>query len=124
MVYEQKKMFPQAISEFEKAGGLEKGSPNTVSSLGHAYGVIGNKRSAQKALNELKTSSKAGILAPYALAVVYAGLGEKDQVFDSLEKAEREKITLLVYLKMDPRFDNLHSDPRFQDLIRRMGFPQ
>jgi eukaryotic-like serine/threonine-protein kinase len=123
LVYEQKKMFPQAIAEFEKAGGLEKGGPNTVSSLGHAYGVTGNKRSAQKALNELKNSGKAGILAPYALAVVYAGLGEKDQAFDSLEKAERERITLLVYLKMDPRFENLHSDPRFQDLIRRMGFP-
>jgi eukaryotic-like serine/threonine-protein kinase len=124
LVYEQKKMFPQAIAEFEKAGGLKEGGPNTISSLGHAYGVIGDKTSAQKALNELKTSGKAGILAPYALALVHAGLGDKDQAFDSLEKAERQKITLLVYLKMDPRFDNLHSDPRFHDLIRRIGFPQ
>jgi eukaryotic-like serine/threonine-protein kinase len=124
LVYEQERMFPQAIAEFEKAGGLEKGGANTVSSLGHVYAVIGDKRLAQKALNELKTSGKVGILAPYEVAVVYAGLGEKDQAFESLDKARQERSTLLTYLKMDPRFDNLHSDPRFQELIRRMRFPQ
>jgi len=124
LVYEQKGLYRQAITEFEKAGGLEKGSSNTVSSLGHVYAVAGDRKSAQKALEKLKTSTSAGILAPYEFALVYAGLGEKDQAFESLEKARQERSTLLTYLKMDPRFDNLHPDPRFQDLIGRVGFPQ
>lgn len=124
LVYEQKGLYQQAIAEFEKAGGLEKGDANTVSSLGHVYAVAGNRKSAQEALDKLKNSTSLGILAPYELAVVYAGLGQKDQAFESLDKGRRERSTLLTYVKVDPRFENLRSDPRFQDLIRRMGFPQ
>jgi hypothetical protein len=60
-------------------------------------------------------------VSPYQLALVYAGLGEKERAFESLEKAKVERSTLLTYLKMDPRFDSLRPDPRFQDLLRRMG---
>jgi hypothetical protein len=74
-----------------------------------------------KTLDELNTLGKQSAVSPYQLALVYAGLGEKEHAFESLEKAKVERSTLLTYLKMDPRFDSLRSDPRFQDLLRRMG---
>jgi TolB-like protein/Tfp pilus assembly protein PilF len=121
LAYEQKRMYQQAIEEFEKAAALEKDDPNSVASLGHAYAVTGNKGAALKTLDELNTLAKQSDVSAYQLALVYAGLGEKDQAFESLEKAKVERSTLLTYLKMDPRFDSLRSDPRFQDLLRRMG---
>jgi TolB-like protein/Tfp pilus assembly protein PilF len=124
LVYEQKGLFDRAIGEFEKAGGLEHGSMNTISSLGHTYALAGDQGAARKALEKLGSSGNAGALAPYEVAIVYAGLGEKDHAFESLDKAREERSTLLTYLKMDPRFDNLRSDKRFQQLIRTVGFPQ
>ena len=124
LVYEQKGLYDRAIAEFEKAGGLEHGGANTISSLGHVYAVAGDRKSAHKALEKLGSSANAGPLAPYELAIVYAGLGEKDHALESLDKAREERSTLLTYLKMDPRFDNLHSDKRFQQLILTIGFPQ
>lgn len=123
-MYEQKAQYRQAIAEFEKAGGLEKGSANTISSLGHVYALAGDRKSAQKALEKLKSSTGSGTLAPYELAVVYAALGEKDQAFESLDRARQERSTLLTYLKMDPRFDDLRPDKRFQELTQAVGFPQ
>ena len=78
------------------------------------------KRGVLKILDELKTLAKQSDLSPYQLAVVYVGLGEKDRAFELLEKAKVGS-TLLKYLKMDPRFDSLRSDPRFQDLLRGTG---
>jgi hypothetical protein len=83
--------------------------------------VTGNKRGVLKILDELETLAKQSDLSPYQLAVVYVGLGEKDRAFELLEKAKVERSTLLTYLKMDPRFDSLRSDPRFQDLLTRHG---
>ena len=79
------------------------------------------KRGVLKILDELKTLAKQSALSSYQLAVVYVGLGEKDRAFELLEKAKVERSTLLKYLKMDPRFDSLRSDPRFQDLLRGTG---
>jgi tetratricopeptide (TPR) repeat protein len=121
LAYEQKRMYQQAIEEFEKVAALEKDDPNSIASLGHAYAVAGNKGAALKTLDKLNTLAKQSDVSPYQLALVYAGLGEKERAFASLEKAKVERSTLLTYLKMDPRFDSLRPDPRFQDLLRRMG---
>jgi tetratricopeptide (TPR) repeat protein len=123
LVYEQKSLYDRAIAEFEKAGGLEHGSANTISSLGHVWALAGDRKSSLRALEKLGSFVDAGTLAPYEAAVVYAGLDEKDHAFESLDKARKERSTLLTYLKMDPRFNNLHSDKRFQDLIRAIGLP-
>jgi serine/threonine protein kinase/tetratricopeptide (TPR) repeat protein len=124
LAYEQKKMYKQAIASFEKASDLDKGDSNWIASLGHAYAEAGDKPAARKKLDELKFLAKQGGSPPYQFALVYAALGEKDQAFEALEKAEEERSTLLTYLKMDPRLNSLHSDPRFQKLSRRMRFPQ
>jgi len=123
LVYEQKKMYAEAIAEFEKAGGLEDSGPNNVASMGHVYSAAGDRTSAMKALDKLKGFEKEGRLSPYQLAVVYAGLGETDKAFASLDQALRMRSTLLTYLKMDPRFDSLRKDPRFDSLIHRIGIP-
>jgi hypothetical protein len=71
----------------------------------------------------LKEPSKWTYLSPYDIAVVYAGLGERDQALAWLERAYQERCGFITVLKVDPRLDSLRSDPRFQDLVRRMNFP-
>jgi hypothetical protein len=68
--------------------------------------------------------AKTEYVSPYEIAVIYAGLGDKDRAFEWLEKAYEERATLLVYFRMDPRIWSLHSDPRFQGLLDRMNFPK
>jgi TolB-like protein/Tfp pilus assembly protein PilF len=123
LAYEQKKMYAEAIAEFEQAGGLENSGPNTVASMGHVYSAANDRASALKALEKLKGFEKEGRLSPYQLALVYAGLGETDEAFESLDRALLMRSTLLTYLKMDPRFDSLRKDPRFGGLLRRIGIP-
>ena len=76
-------------------------------------------------LDHLKELSAHSYVAPYNVAVIYAGLGKKDQTFVWLDQAYKERSYLLaVYLTTDSRLDNLHSDPRFADLRRRIGLPE
>jgi serine/threonine-protein kinase len=122
--YEQKGMYEEAIREFQKAVTLFKGSTYPIASLGHAYAVSGKRGEALKLLNELKELSKRRYVSAYDLALVYAGLGEKDQAFKWLEKAYEERYGWITMLKLEPRFDPLRADPRFQSLLRRMNFPE
>src|SRR5579864_902459 len=125
LAYEQKGMPAEAIAELEKADALSKdGSVNTLASLGHAYAIAGQQSKAKQILSELNTRSKQKPISSYQFALIFTGLGEKDRAFDALEKAFRERSTLLTYLKMDDRFDPLRPDPRFADLLRRIGLPQ
>jgi tetratricopeptide (TPR) repeat protein len=125
LVYEQKGMLAEAIAELEKADALGKhGSTNTIASLGHAYAIAGQRSKAEQILSQMNVRSKQEPISSYQFALVFAGLGEKDQALAALEKAFREKSTLLTYVNMDARFDPLRHDPRFTDLLHRMGLPQ
>ena len=124
MAYEQKRMYPEAIAEFQRAVTLSRGSLMMKSHLGHAYAVSGDKAKAQQVLDELQERSKKGYVSAYLTAVIYAGLGEKDRAFEWLEKAYNERAEFLIYMKADPRLEPLRTDPRFQDLLRRIGLPQ
>ena len=86
--------------------------------------MAGNRGEAQAVLEELTEQSKQRYVPSYYLALTYAGLGERDRAFEWLDKAYQEGSTLLAYLKMDPRLASLHPDPRFADLMRRVGLPQ
>lgn len=122
--YEQTGSLADAIGEFQRALALDKEQGEIWSGLGHAYAVSGKKSEAQSVLDHLKEKSKHSYVAPYNVAVIYAGLGEKDQAFAWLNRAFNERSYLLaVYLTTDSRLDNLHSDPRFVDLRRRVGLP-
>jgi hypothetical protein len=85
--------------------------------------VSGNREEAQKVIERLKDASVHEYVAPYNIAVVYAGLGEKDEAFEWLNRAYQERSYLITYLMVDERLDKLHSDPRFDELVRRVGLP-
>ncbi len=122
--YEQKGRLPEAIAEFQRAIQLEPAAAENRSMLGHAYAVSGNKVQALKMVDDLKELSKTSYVPPYNIAIVYAGLGEKDQAFAWLDRAFSERSGYLTWLTTDPQLDVLRSDPRFADLVRRVGLPQ
>jgi TolB-like protein/DNA-binding winged helix-turn-helix (wHTH) protein/Flp pilus assembly protein TadD len=121
--YEQKKMYEQAITTYQK--GMTQGERHwqLIASLGHAYARSGKRDKALKVLDELREMSGQGYISPYSFAVVYAGLGDKEQTFAWLEKAYQDRSSFLIWLKVEPLFDSLRSEPRFQDLLRRVGLP-
>jgi tetratricopeptide (TPR) repeat protein len=112
--YQAKGMYQEAVGELEKAG--EKGNAQ----LGYAYAVAGKTAEARRVLNELQELSRERYVGPFRFALVYIGLGDKDQSFVWLDKTFDEDPYRLAVLKMNPSFDGLRSDPRFTDLLRRM----
>lgn len=122
--YEQKGKLPEAIAEFQSALELDKNT-EIWSGLGHAYAVSGKKAEALKVIDHLKELSAHDYVPPYNVAVIYAGLGDKDQAFAWLEKAFTERSYFMaVYLTTDARLDVLNADPRFADLRKRVGLPE
>ena len=85
--------------------------------------MSGKKEEAQKVIEHLRELSVHQYVPPYNIAVIYAGLGEKDEAFVWLNRAYQERSYLLTYLTVDERLDKLHSDPRFDQLVRRVGLP-
>jgi len=113
-------MYDEALSEFRKYSELIGGHPDTDGSLAPYYAFVGNREDALKSLAILQRRN----VSPIIVSGIYARLGDKDQAFNWLEKAYEEHDALLVYLNVNPMFQPLHSDPRFQDLLRRIGIPQ
>ena len=114
----------QAIAAFEEALKLDPEHSEIWSALGHAYAMSGKKTEARKVLDHLTELAVRSYVAPYNVAVIYAGLGEKDQTFAWLERAYKDRgYYLPVYLTTDARLDYLHADPRFTSLGRRIGLP-
>jgi serine/threonine protein kinase/Flp pilus assembly protein TadD len=120
MCFEQQKRYPEALAEFKKGIELSGRGANGIASLAHAYGLAGEDTEAKRILVELKERSKSKYVSSYQFAVIYLGLGQNERAIAALEDAYRERSTLLGYLKMDPRFDPLRSDARFQDLLSRI----
>ncbi|PYX61001.1 MAG: hypothetical protein DMG76_00965 [Acidobacteria bacterium] len=122
--YLEKGMHDPAIAEMQKSVQLSQRAPIFVALLGEAYAVAGRREDAQKILDELKETAKQRYVTPYILARIYAALNEKDTAFHLLETAYRDHAAWTAFMKSDPRVDNLRSDPRFGDLLRRMKFPE
>ena len=125
-VYEEKGMYSQAIAQFKKSIPLMAPGESILSKagLGHVYGVTGKKNDARTMLDELTRLSAQEYVPGTSLALIYAGLGEKDQAFAWLDKGYEQRAFQLQWIQLDPRWDNLHSDPRFQDLLRRIHLTQ
>ena len=122
-VYLKKEAYEDAIRMLEKAKSFED-SPQRqgrFAFLAVAYAGSGRTNEARKMLDELKGIAKERYIPPHNFALIYTGLGDKDQAFAFLEKAYAEHSQQLVYLKSEPLFDSLRSDPRFTDLMRRVG---
>jgi serine/threonine protein kinase/Tfp pilus assembly protein PilF len=125
VLLEQKKQLPEAIAELEEAVRLFGHHNEALASLGHAYAVSGKREEATRLIEELKTWPQQGYDPFVNIALVEVGLGRNEEAMEWLEKAYeiRSFWFLQLGLKVDPRWDSLRSNPRFQDLLKRIGFP-
>ena len=119
-VQQAKGHLPEAISEFRQAFDLN-GDFYSLAALGRAYARAGNKAEAQKVLARLNEEAKSRHVAPYAWALLYLGLGDKNRALDELETAyQRGDTNYLFVLKVDPLFDDLRGNPRFEALVQKI----
>src|SRR5712692_5208463 len=123
MAYVQKSMYKEAAVEFDKALVSYPDNQYVLSELGYAHAQAGKRAEAQKALDRLNDLAKQKYVPAGYRAMIYVGMGEKDKAFEWLEKSYEERYVVgdgTADIKVDPVFDSLRSDPRFQDLLRRM----
>jgi TolB-like protein len=123
-VRQAKGQLPEAISEFRQAFDLN-GDFYSLAMLGQAYARAGNKAEAQKILERLNEEAKSRHVAPYAWALLYLGLADKNRALDELETAyQRGDTNYLFVLKVDPSFDDLRGQPRFEALVQKIVAPK
>jgi serine/threonine-protein kinase len=120
-VYAKKGMYKELLAEWQEKFTL-LGNPDFAATLGEVYSASGYKGILQVWLSGTKEAAKTKYVSPYGIALAYAELGDRDQAFTWLETAYEGRDSKLVSLKVEPLFDALRSDPRFQDLLRRIGF--
>ena len=120
-VYELTGRFPEAVGEFQRGLAVEPESTLLRAALARTYALSGARGQAEALLRELSAGARQRYVSPLHLALVHAALGQRDQAFASLERAVREGANLLIYLKVDPAYDSLRSDPRFGELLRTLG---
>jgi len=121
--YVQKGKWREALADLETARRLDD-NPFNAAVLGEAYALSGDKSRARQILGELQGRAKREDVSGLYPAIIYAGLGEKDAAFAGLEEAFQERATYLLALKYAAFYDPLRSDPRFDDLVKRMRLPQ
>jgi hypothetical protein len=131
LYFHPKRLFPkpkqqppygEAIGEFQKAR-VAGGCPCELAGLGYTYVVAGKRAEAEGILRQMKALSQQTYPFSYLIAEAYTGLGDKDSAFKWLDRAYKERDGQLSWLGLDPFVDSLRSDPRFQDLVRRVGLP-
>jgi TolB-like protein/tetratricopeptide (TPR) repeat protein len=120
--YREKKMYPEAIQEFDKSRQNAKDNPAVLTLYGHSLAVSGDKAGALKVLSRLQGALASGRYVPAIyFAVMHAGLGDSNAAFAWFDKAVKERDDRLVYLAVDPLADPLRQDPRFGKLLSRIG---
>jgi TolB-like protein/DNA-binding winged helix-turn-helix (wHTH) protein len=122
--YQQKGMYPEAIDEFNKTDAALPGWVVTIAGMGNAFGEWGHRADAEHVLVSLNELARSKYVTPYGVALVYAGLGDKNQAFAWLNKALQGRSHWLVWLDRDPRWKGIRSDPRFADLVKGVGLPR
>ena len=121
MAYQQKQNYDQAASEFQKARKLSPGNTSILESLAEAYALSGKKKEALRILDQLDRLSKREFVSPYIFAELNVALENTDQAFKRLETAFDQRDNNLIFLNVDPSLQTIRSDPRFQELLRRVG---
>ena len=125
--YAMKGMYPQALAEYGKIAEPDKAvaaeNQLVADGLGWVYAVSGRRADALKIAKGVEELSSHAYVDFYQLATIYAGLGEKDEAFRMLEKGYEERSAGMLYLAIDPFWDGMRSDPRYADLLRRIGLP-
>jgi eukaryotic-like serine/threonine-protein kinase len=113
----------EATTQAREAVRLSNKDPRYVATLGYVYARAGQPEEARRILDELSARSKEAYVASTHFALVHAGLDERDRMFEWLEKAYQEHDSLLLYTLTDPLLAPMRTDPRFADLVRRVGLP-
>ena len=117
-------MEQDAVEEYLRAAAFNGPEPEAVPALKEAYERSGMRGFWLKELEFVKEQSRRSYVPPLWFAQLYARIGEKDQAFEWLQRDYEEHSPHLIDLKVYPMFDSLRSDPRFTDLLQRVGFPQ
>jgi tetratricopeptide (TPR) repeat protein len=118
--YLKKSMYKEGMGEFEKGVTISPVDTAALTGLGYGYAVTGKRAEAQKVLDKLNELSKQKYVSAVFMAKIYSGLRDKDRAFQWLEKAyEDRSIVSVGFIKTNPMFDPLRSDPRYADLLRR-----
>jgi tetratricopeptide (TPR) repeat protein len=116
--------FDEAIAHLQKAKDLAHGASLMSVGLARGYALAGHRDQAQQSLRELQMRGMHHYVSPYGLAQVYAALGNKSAALDMLDRAANEHAFEVLFLSIDRSFDSLHENPRFKELLKRVGFPQ
>ena len=119
--FAEKGQLQEAVEELKKAGDF---TAEPYATIGYIYARMGRAADARKVIADLQEQSKKRYVAPSNFAKIYIGLGDEDQAFAWLEKGYQQRDVWLTFLRGDPTFDSLRSDPRFRGLVRRIGPPQ
>jgi tetratricopeptide (TPR) repeat protein len=122
-VYLSKGMYREGQSALGKCSALSRSGGAALALLGYSHARLGERKESLQVIEALKAASKQSFVPSLFVALVYAGLEDKDQAFTWLEKAYDERFNRLAYLKVEALWDPLRSDSRFADLLRRVGIP-
>lgn len=126
--YAMNRMYPQALAEYDKIAAQDKAvaaeNVSVAGGLGWVYAVSGRRADALKIAQEFRDLSAHAYVDFYAVAQIYAGLGDEDEAFRMLEKAYQQHSPTMSFLGIDWFWYGMRSDPRFANLLRRMGLPQ
>ncbi len=122
--YIEKGMYPDAIAEARRARELFDGSSQPIASEGYALAKSGKQAEARAVLEELLKRSTERYVTAYHIALIYNGLNERDKTLTWLERAYEQRNPRIVFLKVDPKWNNLRDEPRFQELLGKVGFPE
>jgi eukaryotic-like serine/threonine-protein kinase len=122
--YSGKGLNREALPDLNKYLALSRGSASSLELLGYAHAQLGERNEALRMVEELRELAKRSFVSSFSFALVYAGLEDRDQAFTWLEKACEERFNRLAYVKVEAFWDPLRSDPRFAELLRRIGLPQ
>ena len=120
LAYVQQGRYHEALTEYNKALEIAGDTPQIRAHIAHVMAVSGKKSEALAGLAELQERAKRQYVPPYDIALIYVGLGEKDKAFAWLEKAYNDHSTEMIYFKVDPMLTPLRTDPRYENLLRRM----
>lgn len=123
-IYTRQERFAEAIEELSIAKKTSGGSTEPIMQLGYAQATSGDRAAAQAAIEELKTFDRENNVPAYNYAMIYNGLGERDEELSYLEKSLEEREVQISFIGIDTRWNELRDDPRFQNLLRRVGLAQ
>jgi tetratricopeptide (TPR) repeat protein len=119
--YEQMGMYPQALQAYQSILAFAPHDPALLALLGHLYAVSGQRAEARGIISQLQQIGSGRYVPSLYVAMIYTGLGDQDQAFTWLDKAYAERCEYLVYLPTEPMADPLRTDPRFPELLKRLG---